>query len=328
MTWQTQDEAALLSVSRRAMHDDFEVLFSRPDYPQGVEAAMNALDEVERLEKMLSVFRFDSRVRYINHVAHDEPVRLDAELFDLISRCLKMSEDRDGAVDITSGSLWKIWGFARREGRVPAVAEIESALENVGHGHVELDAAAQTIHFLKQGVELNFGCVGKGYALDRASEKLKTHAVDRFLFRGGLSSLLAQGGHWKLGVAHPLRRGRRLAELLLQNEAVSTSGSDKQFFFHAGRRYSHILDPRNGRSVEGVLSVTVLAPDGTQAELLSTAFFVQGPEKAAEYCEGHPEIAVLMTLPIRRRAGYEVRHFGFGQDSPHADRLHFVADDF
>ena len=332
MSWQTPGEAAFLSVSRKAMKDEFEVVFSRLDFPQGTEAAMDALDEVERLEKVLSVFRFDSRVKYINLAAHEDPVKLDRELFDLIAMCLEMAEATGGAVDITCGPFWRIWGFARRENRIPSELEIESARDVVGYRLVELDPEAKTIRFKKQGVELNFGCVGKGFALDVGARKLREQELDRFLFRGGLSSFLAEGKDWMIGVAHPMRHGQRLAELTLDGEAVGTSGSDKQFFRYNGHRYSHLIDPRTGRPAEGVLSVTVLAPNGTLAELLSTAFFVLGPEKTEAYCTEHPEIAVLMTLPISRRAGFEVRHWGFqevGQEkSTHADRLRFVADDF
>lgn len=328
MTWHTPEEAALLSVSRKAMKDEFEVLFPRTDFPQGTEAAMDALDEVDRLEKILSVFRFDSYVKYVNLTAYGEPARLDTELFKLIALCLDLAEATDGAVDITSGPLWKIWGFARREGRIPTEEEIEAARSVVGHRFVRLDHEKQTVQFEKPGVELNFGCVGKGFALDVAAAKLREKEVDRFLFRGGLSSFWAEGSGWKIGVAHPMRRGQRLAELSLSGNAVGTSGSDKQFFLHRGHRYSHLIDPGTGRPAEGVLSVTVLAPNGTLAELLSTAFFVLGPEKTEEYCAKHPDIAVLMTIPVRKRAGYEVRHQGFEPGAVHAGKLRFVADDF
>ena len=297
MTWRTTEESALLVVQRRAMNDDFEVSFSRLDFPQGTEAALDALDEVERIERMLSVFRFDSKIQYINLTAHENPVTLEKELFDLIALCMRITEETDGAVDITSGCLWKAWGFAKRQGRIPSADELNNARKHTGCHFLELDEAAQTIRFKKPGIELNFGCVGKGFALDIAAEKLRTHAVDRFLFAGGLSSMLASGQNWKIGIAHPLRPGQRFRELALNDIAVSTSGSQKQFFRHGGRRYSHLIDPRTGQPAEEVLTATVLAPTATLAELLSTAFFVLGVEKAAEYCLIHPEISAILTIP-------------------------------
>ncbi|MDR1963589.1 MAG: FAD:protein FMN transferase [Planctomycetaceae bacterium] len=314
MIWRTSEESALLSVSRRAMNDEFEAVFPRLDFPQGTKAALDALDEVERLEQILSVFRFDSRIQYINLTAHETPVRLDDELFDLIAFCVEIAEATGGAVDITSGLLWKVWGFSRRQGRIPSSSELEAALENVDYRLLELNPETKTIRFGKKGVELNFGCVGKGFALDIAARKLREQGVDRFLFQGGLSSVLAGGSGWKIGVAHPMRPGTRLAELTLNEEAVATSGSQKQFFRHNGRRYSHLIDPRTGQPAEKVLSVTVLAPTGTLAELLSTAFFVLGLEPTEEYCTKHPEIAAVMTIPTPKRAGFEIRSFGFNNE--------------
>ena len=299
MTWHSSAESALLAIQRRAMNDNFEVSFPRQDFPQGTEAALDALDEVERIERQLSIFRFDSRIHFVNLTAHESPVHLDKELFDLIALCVRLAEETDGAVDITSGALWKVWGFAKRQGRIPSTDELKEAREHTGYQFLELDEVAQTIRFKKQGIVLNFGCVGKGFALDVGAEKLREHNVNRFLFYGGLSSMLASGPDWKIGIAHPLRPGQRLRELPLNNIAVSTSGAQKQSFRHGGRRYSHLIDPRTGQPVEGIFSATVLAPTATLAELLSTAFFVLGVEKSADYCSRHPEISAVLTIPSK-----------------------------
>ncbi|MDR0610349.1 MAG: FAD:protein FMN transferase [Planctomycetaceae bacterium] len=314
MTWRTPEELALLTVSRKVMNDEFEAAFSRLDFPQGTQAALDALDEVERLEQVLSVFRFDSRVQYINLTAHEIPVRLDEELFNLITLCVEFAEKTGGAVDITSSPLWKAWGFSKRKGQIPTASALETALANTDYRLLELNSETRTIRFKKKGVELNFGCVGKGFALDIAARKLWEQQVDRFLFQGGLSSVLAVGSGWKIGVAHPMRPGKRLAELILNNEAVATSGSQKQFFRYNGRRYSHLIDPRTGLPAEGVISVTVIAPTATQAELLSTAFFILGAEQTEEYCKKYSGIAALMTIPIPQKAGFEIRSFGFDKE--------------
>ena len=303
MNWHSPEELALLAVQRKAMNDLFEVAFSRRDFPRGTEAALDALDEVERIECLLSVFRFDSQIHSLNLTAHESPVRLDKELFGLIAMCVRFAEETGGAVDITSGSLWKTWGFARRQGRIPSEEELNTAREHTGFQFLELDEREQTVRFKKRGIELNFGCVGKGFALDVAAEKLREHGVHRFLFYGGLSSILASGTDWQIGIAHPLRPGQRLRELMLSDVAVSTSGSQKQFFHHGGRRYSHLIDPRTGQPAEGVFSATVLAPTATLAELLSTAFFILGGEKTALYCSHHPEISAILTVPPGRMSG-------------------------
>ena len=311
----------LLAVSREAMAGEFEISFDKTLYPWGTEIALAALDEVQRLERKLSVFLPDSQVAYINKVAAFDPVPLDEELFELIRFCLNLSEQTGGAIDITSTPLWKLWGFAERKVRIPAVSEIADALEHVGSRFVELDEAAKTIRLAKPGVQLNFGCVGKGLALDAACRVLENAKMRDFQIHGGLSSVLARGHFrpsaktnapgWVLGVAHPVYPERRLAEIRLIDESLGTSGSQKQFFLHHGRRYGHILDPRTGYPAEHTLMVTVVAQSAMLADALSTAFYVMQPAEVEAYCEARPEVAAILVLASEQSPGFEVRSFGF-----------------
>ena len=154
---------------------------------------------------------------------------------------------------------------------MPAPDEIAAALECVGSRHVELDPARHTVRFRKAGVRLNLGSVGKGYALDCCARRIQAAGVEDFLIHGGQSSILARGahaaslgespaGHWTVGLPHPLRPDRRIGQLRLRNRALGTSSAQMQSFWHEGRRYGHIIDPRSGWPAAHVLSVTVLAP--------------------------------------------------------------------
>ena len=173
------------------------------------------------------------------------------------------------------------------------------------------------LRFLQAGIEINLGSIGKGYALDRAGELLAECGVDDYLLHGGNSSVLARGAHaelgadggWSVGVRDPLHPARRLGQLRVRDRALATSGSGTQFFVHHGKRYGHMLDPRTGQPAEGVLSATVLAPTAAEADALSTAFYVMGPEQTAAYCDQHPEIAALMFCP-GTRARWRVIRFG------------------
>ena len=140
-----------------------------------------------------------------------------------------------------------------------------------------------TIAFRQAGMSINFNSMGKGYALDRMAELLAANDVGDFLLQGGKSSVLARGDQpgssetgWLVGVRHPLRPDERMAELVLHDQALSTSGAGTQFFIRRGQRYGHILDPRTGRPAEGLYSATVIAPTAAEAEGLSTAFYVMG----------------------------------------------------
>jgi len=144
--------------------------------------------------------------------------------------------------------------------------------------------------------------IGKGYALDRAGDVLTEGGVENWLFHGGHSSLLARGTHgdlegWPVGIRNPLFPEQRLGTVLLRDRGMSSSGSGVQYFRHGGKRYGHILDPRTGWPTEGMLSVTVLAPTAALADALSTAFFVIGLEKAAEYCHNHEGVSALLIPP-------------------------------
>jgi FAD:protein FMN transferase len=298
----------LLQVGRRAMACDFHVYLNAGQHGGAVEAASQALDLVEQLEAQLTVFRPESEVSVINRDAAARPSAVEARLFDLLSRCVSWSQATGGAYDITAGPLVKVWGFYTRSGRFPEAGEIAEAMQRIGSQHLELDPERRTIQFARPGMELNLGSVGKGYALDRCAEILEAAGVSNFLIHGGQSSILARGARdsasevpeWRVALRHPLHSERRLAELRLRQRTLGTSGSGQQFFFHRGRRYGHVLDPRSGRPAEGVLSATVLAPDAAAADALATAFFVLGVDATLAYCETHPELSVVFVLPGAR----------------------------
>ncbi len=299
---------ANLRLSRRAMACQFEVVLPGKPGAEAVEAAVDALDLVGQLEEQLSVFRNTSQLSELNRRAASEPVQVDEQLFALLRQSLRLSKATRGAFDITSTPLWRLWGFARGQGRVPSEEELAEAVGRVGSHLVELDDVDRSIRFLRQGVELNLGAIGKGYAVDRGAERLRAAGVEHFLFSGGYSSVLARGhgagnstdqpaDGWTVGLRHPLRPGVRVAEIALCNEALGTSAASFQFFRQQGRRLGHILDPRTGRPADRVLSATVIAPSAAEADALSTAFAVMGPEACREFCQDNPHVSALLVLP-------------------------------
>jgi thiamine biosynthesis lipoprotein len=185
--------------------------------------------------------------------------------------------------------------------------------------HVVLNEVENAIAFQRRGVSIHLNSLGKGYALDRMAELLGGHGIDDYLLHGGKSSILARGiqprsedDGWRIGIRHPLRPSEPLAELVLRNEALSTSGAGTQFFIRRGRRYGHILDPRSGYPAEGLYSATVIAATAAEAEGLSTAFYVMGPESTSRYCATRPQIAAVLVAPGEREG--DVRLVTFGLD--------------
>lgn len=260
-------------------------------------AARQALDEIDRLENQLTVYRDSSEVSFINQTAGQRAVPVEPNLFELLALARKLHQETDGAFDITAGPLIRCWGFFQRQGRVPALEELEAARASVGMHHVALDSEKKSIRFQSPNVEINLGSIGKGYALDRVASSMRSR-VNSALLSGGNSSVVAigngSGDGWRLGVRHPKDKNSRLVILKLRDCAMGTSGAGEQYFESGGKRYGHILDPRSGMPAEGVVLVSVIASSAALADALATAFFVGGRELAERYCCSHSGILVLM----------------------------------
>ncbi|MGA2034657.1 MAG: FAD:protein FMN transferase [Thermoguttaceae bacterium] len=323
-------ESYVIRVGRRAMACQFEICLNAGQYPQATQAALDALDLLEPLETQMSVFQPESEISRINLLAGQRPVEVEPQLFALLELALRLHRQTQGAYDITSGPLWEAWGFARRAGAIPSAQRLAEARQRVGGQCVELNAEARTIRFLRPGLQLNLGSIGKGYAVDRLAQTLQTAGIHDFLIHGGQSSMLAAGTrgslptpatsnspHWSVGIRNPAAvpgGEQRIAEIHLRDRALGTSGAQFQSFRYRGRRYGHILDPRSGEPAAGVFSATVLAPTAALADALSTAFYVMGPQAALAYCREHAEIAVIMLCPRGHETGWQVHSAGLAAD--------------
>jgi thiamine biosynthesis lipoprotein len=324
----SERNSLLASIRRRAMACEFEVQLAATRDDDSMEHIFAALDLVEALEAQLTVYRASSDVMNINRRAAIQPVEVEASILGLLQMARRIHSETRGAHDITSGPLSEAWGFSRREGRVPNSDDIAAARELVGMEFVDINDERSTIAFRRPGVSVNFNSIGKGYALDRMQELLAANGVDDYLLHGGRSSVLASGNQpgqddgWSVGLRHPLRPAVRLAEFILRNESLATSGSGTQFFIRRGRKYGHILDPRTGQPAEGLFSATVIAPTAAEADALSTAFYVLGPDGTADYCDRHPEIGALLVAPSGREGDVQLHAFGLRDDQwqPLSDR--------
>jgi thiamine biosynthesis lipoprotein len=316
-----ETEAAVhLRFARRAMATTFEVILPFGT-PEAHLAALDALDEIDRLEDQLSVYRERSEVSQLNARAARHTVTVERGLFELLTIAKRLHEETGGAFDIAVGALIKAWGFFRRQGRAPGEAERTDVRRRIGMQHVRLDAERQTVAFARQGLVINLGSIGKGYALDRAAAILcEQHGVRDFVVHGGHSSVLARGsegpgtGGWAIGVCDPERPECRRASLRLRDRGLATSAITHQHFVHEGKKLGHLLDPRTAWPAEGVLSATATAPTAAEADALATAFFILGTAATEAYCVSHPDIGALLIaaeapahLRVLGRAVYEVQ---------------------
>lgn len=275
---------SLFHQARSAMGTTFEVYLYAPDRATAGTLFEAAFETVEQVEATFSTYRSTSELSRINAEAARGPVTTDPEVWGLLQRSFAYSRRSGGAFDISVGRLMRAWGFFRGEGRFPSDAEL--AATPTGWEHVVLDPAARTITFEQDGIELDVGGIGKGYALDRVADHLRALGVDRALLGLGGSSFYAIGtppgeSGWKVRIPDPFDREQTLAAVDLRDASLSTSGSYEKFFMLDGVRYCHIIDPRTRRPVPGRMQVTVVAPRAEDSDALSTALFVLGPEDGA-----------------------------------------------
>jgi thiamine biosynthesis lipoprotein len=287
-----------VKVQRRAMASRFEVTLDSGD-ARHLDAARAALDEVDAIEDTLTWFRDASEVSRLNQDAARGPVPVSPPLFTLLSLCRELHAATGGAFDPASTALSRVWGFLDRRPRLPAAEEIAAARARSGMDKVALDDVGRTVRFTVPGVELNFGAVGKGWALDRIAASLRSRGVSRALLTAGGSSHRGWGGEsWELGLRPG---GEDLGLLRLRDAALGTSGSGEQHFEVEGRRFGHVLDPRRGWPAEGVRSASVVASEAAVADALSTAFLAGGPALAGPFCAARPGTMALLVVDARPR---------------------------
>jgi thiamine biosynthesis lipoprotein len=252
------------------------------DEAKGRELAAQVMDGYRRIDATMSTYKPDSVLSRVNARAASEPVALDDELFGLIGRALELSTASDGAFDITYESVGYLYDFRARQR--PTGEEIAARLDAIDYRLVRLEKDTGTIRFERPGMRINLGGIAKGYAVEQAAELLRKHGVEHALLNAGGDTRVIgdrRGQPWVVGIRHPRLSEREVfTRLPLVDEAISTSGDYERFFDDEdGRRYHHIINPATGAPTEGILSVTVLGPDATTTDGLSTTLFVLGAER-------------------------------------------------
>lgn len=288
--------------ARQAMGTRFEIVLPGSDAPRLLAAAEAALDEVERLEAQLSMYQVESEVSGLNVYAAAGPVRVEPRLFQFLSLALDVSRRTGGAFDPTVAPLLHRWGFTGAGGRVPEPEEIEAARSVTGAELVELDPDAFTARFRKDGVSLDLGAIGKGFAIDRALEVLEDAGIERALIHGGTSTVGTRGAPpgeqgWRVALRDPRgAEGETLGEVCLRDRALSVSAPHGKSFAVGDRRYGHVLDPRTGHPTESALLAAVSHPSATLTDALSTALLVLGAEGVSVLEREYPEADCLVVV--------------------------------
>lgn len=273
--WQTEDAAIMGTTIRvEVWHEDEKVR------QQGVD---EVLAEMERVNRLMSPYIEQSQLSKINKYAHEGPVEVDGDLFDLIEKSQEVSRLTNGAFDITYASVGSLYDY-RKEIK-PTEEEIAAAKLLVDYKNIVLDKANSSVSFLKQGVKIDLGGIAKGFAVDQSILHLRTLGIKHALVSaGGDTRLLGdrRGRAWLVGIRDPENTEEVIVMLPLEDEALSTSGDYERFFIQDGEKYHHIIHPSTGNSAGDVRSASILASDSTTTDALSTSIFVMGPEKGIE----------------------------------------------
>lgn len=282
----------------RLMGSAFElIVVDKEKNGNGWRYIEEAVAEIKRIENLLTEFSPDSQTSLLNRNAGIEPVKVDSEVFEMIVRCKKISELTQGAFDITSGALKKLYHFRGGNFSFPSQKIISETLENTGFGKIEL-IENNKIFLKNKNMHIAFGAIGKGYAADKVKKLLREKGIENGVVNasGDLTAWgkRADGSDWKVGIASPENPNNMLFWLPVKNSSLATSGDYEQFFVKNGIRYSHTINPKTGLPVSGIKSVSVISPSAELSDALATAVFVMGKDVGLNLIEQLPGIESLL----------------------------------
>jgi thiamine biosynthesis lipoprotein len=264
------------------MGSAFEITVVAPvqKEPWATQQIELAIEEIRRIEKLISSWDEGSQTAMINSNSGVSPVKVDRELFDLIDRAIKVSRLTEGAFDLSFSSLGNLWRFDGTMASVPSEEAISRSVGLINYNNIILDSEDTSVFLAEKGMKIGFGAIGKGYAANRARDLLKGNGVKSGVVNasGDLAAWGSQPGGrpWKVGIADPTNTNKIAAWFSINDMAVITSGDYEKFTIIEGKKYAHIIDPRTGWPARGVKSVTVICSNAELADALATALFVMG----------------------------------------------------
>lgn len=250
-------------------------------------AAVRAgINEITRIERLISSWESSSQTSEINRMAGIHPVKVDKELYDLIFRAKKVSVLTDGAFDISFASMNKIWHFDGTDQPWPDSALVKEACAKIDYRKILLNPLDTSV-YLPEGMKIGFGAIGKGYAANKARQVMRAMSGVRGGVVNASGDLISWGESpttdgWRIIIANPLHKNQPMAWLQTDDLAVVTSGDYEKYFTSNGRRYAHIINPKTGYPTTGIASVTIICPDAELADALATSVFVMGLKSGME----------------------------------------------
>lgn len=263
------------------MGNNFTITVVAPNEKAGNENINLAIEEIRRIEKLLTTYKEDSQTNLINENAGIKPVKVDLEVFNLIERSIGISRITQGAFDISYGSLDKsLWNFDKTMTSLPDALTAKKMVHLIDYRNIILDKENTTVFLKEKGMRIGFGGIGKGYAAEMAKQVLLKNNVQSGIINasGDLSAwgLQPNGSKWTIGVADPDSPNAAFSYMEISNKAVATSGNYEKFVTISGKKYSHTIDPKTGLPITGIKSVTIVASNAEFADAMATPIAVMG----------------------------------------------------
>ena len=258
-----------------------------------------AVTEIQRIERLLTTYDGESQTNQVNRMAGIAPVRVDREMFELVSRSIRISALTQGAFDITYGSVDKsLWNFDKNMTSLPDPAVARNMVRLINYRNIILDPGNCTVFLKEPGMRIGFGGIGKGYAAEMAKQVLKKAGVTSGIVNaaGDLVTwgLQPDGMPWTIGIANPDAAHLPFSYMNISDMAVATSGNYEKYIVIDGKRYSHTIDPKTGLPVHGIKSVTIICPNAEIADAMATPVMIMGIQVGLDLINQMKGIACLI----------------------------------
>jgi len=277
----TKQNTGLVKRCMKLMGNRFEISVADEDSICANQLIDLAVQEIQRIENLLSTFKDDSETNRINANAGNAPVQVSRETLGLVQRSLKISSLTQGAFDISYGSIDKrLWNFDKTMQALPDADLAKKMTRLINYRHIIVNEKDSTVFLKEKGMRIGFGGIGKGYAAEKAKQLLQQLGVQSGIVNasGDLTAWGAQPGGqpWTIGIAHPDMASFPFSYLSLSNMAIATSGNYEKYVMIGGKKYSHTIDPHTGLPVTGIKSVTVICPNAEMADAMATPVTIMG----------------------------------------------------
>jgi thiamine biosynthesis lipoprotein len=287
------------SQSLKLMGNSFTITVVAENQKTGYEYINLAVEEIRRIEKLLTTYKADSQTNLINENAGIRPVKIDLEVFDLIERSIGISGITQGAFDISYGSIDKsLWNFDKSMNRLPDSQTALRMVHLINYRNIILDRENTTVFLKEKGMRIGFGGIGKGYAAEKAKQVLLKHNVQSGIINasGDLCAwgLQPNGQKWTIGVADPDSPNAAFSYMEISNKAVATSGNYEKYVTIDGKKYSHTIDPKTGLPITGIKSVTVIASNAEFADAMATPIAVMGIQAGLFLIDQIPDLYCII----------------------------------